>query len=67
MKEIATIIKERRKAMKLTQADLAAASGVNIKTIRSLEKEQRSAGIQVLLKLCDALGLQLTIEIKKPA
>ena len=42
----------------MTQRELAAASGVPQGTISSAETESRTPGIDVLLKLCRALGVR---------
>lgn len=49
----------RRKELGWTQEVLAQKSGVNRVTIAKLEKFQRTASVEVILKLLNALGLKI--------
>lgn len=62
---IAKTIKESRCAQKLTQQELSEKSGVNRSTISLIEKYQRRASIETLLKLLDSLGLEMFIRPKE--
>lgn len=50
---------QRRKEMGLTQEALAEKSGVNRVTIAKLESFQRLASTEVILKLLDALDMEI--------
>lgn len=50
---------ERRKELGLTQEALAKKSGVNRVTIAKLESFQRLASTEVILKLLDALDMEI--------
>lgn len=52
-------LNKRRKELGWTQAVLAEKSGVNRVTIAKLERFQRTASIEVVLKLLYALGMDL--------
>lgn len=52
-------ITSQRKKLGLTQEALADKSGVNRVTIAKLERYQRMASTDVILKLLDALGLDI--------
>lgn len=55
--DFAECIIQRRKELGWTQATLAEKSGVNRVTIAKLENFQRTASVEVVLKLLHALGL----------
>ena len=56
---IGSRIKENRQLKNITQEELAEKSGVNRVTIAKIEKFQRQAGIDVVLKLLNALNLDI--------
>jgi len=65
MKKIGTIIKERRQNLKVNQQTLADLAGVGINTLVAIERGTGNPSIQVLLKVLDVLGLQLTVILKE--
>ena len=65
MNPIGQIIKERRKALGLTQSTLALLSQVGINTIVSIERGSKSPSVETLTKVADVLGLELTLTIKQ--
>lgn len=56
---VANCITKRRKELGMTQEDLAKASGVSRITISAIEKRKRVVSTEVLLKLLDALDLDI--------
>ena len=64
MKNIGIQIKERRKALKVTQQELADLAGVSINTVVSLERGVGNSRAEPLLSVCDVLGLQLVTKLK---
>ncbi|MRT92066.1 helix-turn-helix domain-containing protein [Ancylomarina sp. 16SWW S1-10-2] len=58
-------IKERRHAMKVTQEILAEISGVGLRTLKQFESGKGNPTLATLEKLADALGLEITLQIKK--
>lgn len=64
-KEIGKIVKERRKFLKITQEDLADISGISERTLRDIEKGLANPELESLMKLCEVLGLKLTVSIIK--
>lgn len=54
---IGELLREKRRAAELTQAELADRSGVTQGHISQIEKGERSPGLPTLRKLRDALGL----------
>ncbi len=63
--QIATTVKNRRKFLKITQEDLADISGISERTLRDIEKGLANPELESLMKLCEVLGLKLTIEVIK--
>lgn len=63
-KQIATLIKKRRKQLELNQQDLALLSGVSTRKISDIETANATTTIDILNKICDILGLELVLKIK---
>ena len=57
-------IKERRKVLDITQETLAEISGVGLRTLKQFESGKGNPTLETLQKLCDALGLEIRLEIK---
>ncbi len=57
-------IKERRHAMKVTQEMLSDISGVGLRTLKQFESGKGNPTLATLVKLADALGLEITLQIK---
>ena len=65
MRAIGTQIKERRRLLKVTQRQLAAISGVGINTLTKIERNEANPTLDILQKILDTLGLELSITVKK--
>lgn len=59
--ELAQIIKQTRKEQKLTQAQLAAASGVGVRFIVDLENGKETCQIAKTIRIVKMLGLDIEI------
>jgi len=59
------IIKERREMLKVTQEVLSELSGVGLRTLKQFEGGKGNPTLQTVSKLADALGLELTFQVKK--
>ena len=57
-------IKERREMLQVTQEMLADLSGVGLRTLKQFERGKGNPTLQTLSKLADALGLELTFQVK---
>ena len=62
-KQIGTAVRNRRKFLKITQEDLADISGISEGTLRDIEKGLANPELESLMKLCEVLGLKLTISV----
>ena len=63
-KKFGSIIKERRKILNINQEDLSEISEVALHTISDIESGKGNPTLQVIYRLCDVLGLELSINIK---
>lgn len=57
-------IKARRDSLQVTQESLAELSGVAIGSLKKFESGKGNPTLATLQKLCDALGLEITITVK---
>ena len=60
MKTLGAQIRERRKALKITQQELADLAGISINTVVAAERGQGDPKISTYLSICNVLGLKLT-------
>ncbi len=60
--EIVEILKARRKELKMNQTQLAEAIGTKRQHIGQIEGHERVPTITTLLKICEALDLEITIQ-----
>lgn len=58
-------IRLRRKELMITQPDLADIAGVSINTLYKIERGQANPTIEVLDKILDVLGLEITVGVKQ--
>lgn len=63
-KEFGSIIKERRKILKINQEDLSEISEVALHTISDIESGKGNPTFQVMQNICNVLGLELNIRVK---
>jgi transcriptional regulator with XRE-family HTH domain len=61
------IIREKRNTLGLKQEDLSLQSGVAIKTIHSIELGKGNPAIKTIIRILDALSLDLLIVAAKTA
>jgi transcriptional regulator with XRE-family HTH domain len=57
-------IKERREMLQVTQETLAELSGVGLRTLKQFESGKGNPTLRTLVKLADALGLELCFKVK---
>ena len=63
MKTLGMQIKERRKALKITQKELADLAGIGINTVVAAERGQGDPKISTYLAICNVLGLKLIVQL----
>ena len=60
--ELGATIRAERKALGLTQGDLAAACGFSLRFVSELERGRATAGVGRVLRVLKMLGLEVVIE-----
>lgn len=65
VKALGEIIKRRRKELSITQPHLAELANVSTNTLYKLERGQGNPSLDVLNKLAEVLGMELSLEVKK--
>ena len=65
VKQFGESIKIRRKELSITQPHLAELAKVSTNTLYKLERGQGNPSLEVLNKLSEVLGMELTLEVKK--
>lgn len=63
--DIPKTIAARRKALGLTQIDLAEMSGVGISTVKDIERGKGNPSVRTLESLCTVLGYEISLTIRK--
>jgi HTH-type transcriptional regulator/antitoxin HipB len=66
-RDLAAAIRGRRFALGMTQADLAARVGVSRPWLSQIESGKPTANIGLVIRLLDALGLQLEVTDRPPS
>ncbi len=65
VKDFGEAIKNRRKDLEITQPHLAELAQISINTWYKLEKGQGNPSLDVINKLAEVLGMELTFQVKK--
>ncbi len=65
VRQLGEIIRNRRKELSITQPHLAELAKVSTNTLYKLERGQGNPSLDVLNKLSEVLGMELTLEVKK--
>ena len=63
--ELIHTIKTRREMLQVNQKMLAELSGVSLRTLKQFESGKGNPTLQTISKLADALGLELTLQVKR--
>jgi transcriptional regulator with XRE-family HTH domain len=64
--QLITVLKNRRNLLRVTQENVAALSGIGLRTLKELESGTGNPTVQTLTKIADVLGLELTLRVKNP-
>ena len=62
---IGKTIRQRRKALKITQSDLAELAGISVNSLYKIERGEANPTLDLVEKIAEVLGLELKIEVKK--
>ena len=63
---LASTIKSRRKALGISQNDLAEMAGVSLATVKNLDRGKCNPSYENLIKILDVLGLEMEFRVKSP-
>lgn len=64
VKELGRSIRLRRKALKITQPNLAQLAKVATNTLYKIERGQANPTMDIIEKITDVLGLEIKLEVK---
>lgn len=64
-KDIGAALKQRRKALKITQPHLAELAGISVNSLYKIERGEGNPTLDLLEKIADVLGLEIKLEAKK--
>lgn len=59
-------VRDRRRALRLTQQQLADLAGVSDRFVRSVEQDKQSVQLDKLVDVLDALGMELRADVRRP-
>lgn len=65
VKILGETLKKRRKELHITQPHLAELANVSTNTLYKIERGQGNPSLEVLNKLAEVLGMELTLAVKK--
>jgi y4mF family transcriptional regulator len=65
VKKVGATIRDRRKELDITQPHLAELAQISTNTLYKLEKGQGNPSLEVIQKLAEVLGMELTLQVKK--
>ncbi len=65
VQEIGAAIKARRKALGLTQPHLAELAEISTNTLYKIERGQTNPTLEILEKIFEVLGLELSVAVKQ--
>lgn len=65
VKDLGEAIKNRRKELDITQPHIAELAQISVNTLYKLEKGQGNPSLEVLNKLAEVLGMELSFQVKK--
>ncbi|MBA4073248.1 MAG: transcriptional regulator [Gemmatimonas sp.] len=66
-RDLGHAVRAERRALRMTQRDLAEAAGVSRQWIVSLEAGKPGAELDLVLRACNSLGVQLEVHTPKAA
>jgi len=65
VRDVGTVIKRRRKALKVTQPHLADLAGISVNSLYKIERGEANPTLDLLKKIADVLGLEIKLEVKR--
>jgi y4mF family transcriptional regulator len=65
IKDLGVTVKHRRKELNITQPHLAELAQISVNTLYKLENGNGNPSLEVLNKLAEVLGMEITFQVKK--
>jgi transcriptional regulator with XRE-family HTH domain len=65
VEQLGEVIKKRRKELKITQPHLAELAKISINTLYKLERGMGNPSVEVIHRVVEVLGMEITLGIKK--
>ena len=62
---LAEVIKSRRKALDISQQDLAEMAGIGLATIKDIERGKGNPSIGTVSKIMDVLGMEIEYKVRQ--
>lgn len=63
--DIASIIKNRRSELRISQQDLAEMAGISLATIKDIERGAGNPSLKTLMQIGEVLGLEISMNLRK--
>ncbi|MBK8703496.1 MAG: helix-turn-helix transcriptional regulator [Saprospiraceae bacterium] len=63
--QLGETIRKRRKELSITQPHLAELAGISTNTLYKLERGQGNPSLEVLNKVAEVLGMELSLKVKR--
>ena len=63
--EFYKVLKSRRSILRISQEDLAERSEISLSTIKNIEREKGNPSLKTIEKICEELGLEICLNVKK--
>jgi transcriptional regulator with XRE-family HTH domain len=64
-KNIGEAVRQRRKALKITQPHLSELAGISVNSLYKLERGTANPTLELIEKIADVLGMEIKLEVKK--
>ncbi|UVP48203.1 helix-turn-helix transcriptional regulator [Bacteroides fragilis] len=61
------VLKNRRSILRISQEDLAEISEISLSTIKNIERGKGNSSLKTIEKICEVLGLEICLNVKKQA
>lgn len=59
------VMKSRRKALSLSQQDLAEMAGIGLSTIKDIERGQGNPSLATISKILEVLGMEMVFKVRQ--
>ena len=63
--ELKDLMKERRKALSLTQRDLAEMAQVSVATVKDIERGEGNPSLSTIKRILDVIGIEIEYRVRK--